>query len=314
MSATSRALRRPLRPHRQRVHRRAVERRADGSHVRARPGRGCRRLLLRPGSRARRRAPRCGRVRSGRVTRSGGAVGDEREDEGHGRGNLAAAWRACKALSRDRRPALIVAGPTCSGKSALALALAERLGGTIVNADSMQVYRELRVLTARPTPEEEARVPARAVRRAFRRRGGQRRLVARGGARCDGGGAGGRAGADPVRRHRPLPRLARGRPRRHPRSGRGRADRGAGAAAERSARPRCTRGLPNATRIPPRDCGRATASGSPGRGRSGAARDAASPRGRPTIRRTSPDGRSPRCCSTRRARRSGRRSRRGSAR
>jgi len=57
------------------------------------------------------------------------------------------------------RQALIIAGPTCSGKSALALALAERLGGTVINADAMQCYRELRVLTARPTPEEEARVP-----------------------------------------------------------------------------------------------------------------------------------------------------------
>jgi len=57
--------------------------------------------------------------------------------------------------------ALLVAGPTASGKSALALALAERLGGTVINADSMQVYRELRILTARPTPEEEARVPHR---------------------------------------------------------------------------------------------------------------------------------------------------------
>ena len=55
--------------------------------------------------------------------------------------------------------ALIVAGPTASGKSALALALAERLGGTIINTDAMQVYRELRVLTARPTPDDEARVP-----------------------------------------------------------------------------------------------------------------------------------------------------------
>ncbi|MBB3898147.1 tRNA (adenosine(37)-N6)-dimethylallyltransferase MiaA [Roseococcus suduntuyensis] len=57
------------------------------------------------------------------------------------------------------RQALIIAGPTCSGKSALALALAERLGGTVINADAMQCYRELRVLTARPTPEEEARAP-----------------------------------------------------------------------------------------------------------------------------------------------------------
>ena len=61
----------------------------------------------------------------------------------------------------DLPGALIVAGPTASGKSALALDLAERLGGTVINADSMQVYRELRVLTARPTPSDEARVPHR---------------------------------------------------------------------------------------------------------------------------------------------------------
>jgi tRNA dimethylallyltransferase len=59
-------------------------------------------------------------------------------------------------------PALvIVAGPTASGKSALALALAQRLGGTVINADAMQCYRELRVLTARPTVMEEAAVPHR---------------------------------------------------------------------------------------------------------------------------------------------------------
>ena len=55
--------------------------------------------------------------------------------------------------------AILLAGPTASGKSALALALAERLNGTIINADSMQVYRDLHIITARPTPEEEARVP-----------------------------------------------------------------------------------------------------------------------------------------------------------
>ena len=57
--------------------------------------------------------------------------------------------------------ALIVAGPTASGKSALAIAIAERLNGMVINTDSMQVYRELRVLTARPTKEEEAQVPHR---------------------------------------------------------------------------------------------------------------------------------------------------------
>jgi tRNA dimethylallyltransferase len=57
--------------------------------------------------------------------------------------------------------AILIAGPTASGKSALALRLAETLGGTIVNADSMQVYRDLRVITARPTPAEERCVPHR---------------------------------------------------------------------------------------------------------------------------------------------------------
>jgi len=57
--------------------------------------------------------------------------------------------------------AILIAGPTASGKSALALRLADKLGGVIVNADSMQVYRDLRVITARPTPGEEARAPHR---------------------------------------------------------------------------------------------------------------------------------------------------------
>jgi tRNA dimethylallyltransferase len=53
----------------------------------------------------------------------------------------------------------LIAGPTASGKSALALRLAQSTGGEIVNADSMQVYADLRVLTARPSPEEEAAAP-----------------------------------------------------------------------------------------------------------------------------------------------------------
>lgn len=55
----------------------------------------------------------------------------------------------------------LIAGPTASGKSALALALAEKHRGTVINADSMQVYADLRILTARPTSAEEARVPHR---------------------------------------------------------------------------------------------------------------------------------------------------------
>ena len=53
---------------------------------------------------------------------------------------------------------MLIAGPTASGKSAAALALAEALNGVIVNADSMQVYRGLRILTARPSTADEARV------------------------------------------------------------------------------------------------------------------------------------------------------------
>ena len=52
--------------------------------------------------------------------------------------------------------AVLIAGPTASGKSALALELAQKTGGMVINTDSMQVYRDLRVLTARPTAEEEA--------------------------------------------------------------------------------------------------------------------------------------------------------------
>jgi tRNA dimethylallyltransferase len=52
----------------------------------------------------------------------------------------------------DSSKAVLIAGPTASGKSALALDLAQKTGGIIVNADSMQVYRDLRIITARPTP------------------------------------------------------------------------------------------------------------------------------------------------------------------
>ena len=56
-------------------------------------------------------------------------------------------------------PVILLAGPTASGKSTLAMALARRVGGVVINADSMQVYRELRVVTARPTVADEAAVP-----------------------------------------------------------------------------------------------------------------------------------------------------------
>lgn len=72
-----------------------------------------------------------------------------------------AAYRPGLSRHASPRPVVIVAGPTASGKSALALDLARTLGGTVINADSMQVYRELRILTARPSPQEEAIAPHR---------------------------------------------------------------------------------------------------------------------------------------------------------
>ncbi len=62
-------------------------------------------------------------------------------------------------MSTRRPSAILIAGPTASGKSALAIKLAQRLGGTVVNADSMQVYSDLRTLSARPTTDEEAAAP-----------------------------------------------------------------------------------------------------------------------------------------------------------
>jgi tRNA dimethylallyltransferase len=61
----------------------------------------------------------------------------------------------------DNSKAVLIAGPTASGKSALAVALAQKTGGVVINADSMQVYRDLRILTARPARDEEAQVPHR---------------------------------------------------------------------------------------------------------------------------------------------------------
>ena len=58
-----------------------------------------------------------------------------------------------------RKSTLFIAGPTASGKSSLALRVAEALDGVVINADSMQVYRDLAVVTARPGPAETARIP-----------------------------------------------------------------------------------------------------------------------------------------------------------
>jgi tRNA dimethylallyltransferase len=63
-----------------------------------------------------------------------------------------------QANSLGLNKAVVIAGPTASGKSALALELAEKAGGVVINTDSMQVYRDLRIITARPTLDEERRV------------------------------------------------------------------------------------------------------------------------------------------------------------
>ncbi|MDE0799112.1 MAG: tRNA (adenosine(37)-N6)-dimethylallyltransferase MiaA [Rhodospirillaceae bacterium] len=62
-------------------------------------------------------------------------------------------------MTREQSRTLVIAGPTASGKSGLAFRVAEELNGVVINADSMQVYSDLRVLTARPSADDEARVP-----------------------------------------------------------------------------------------------------------------------------------------------------------
>src|SRR6185503_2882737 len=102
-----------------------------------------------PAEPARRRAVRegCFRARNERVIEPARPRGDQGCDVSH--------------RMPETKRAVLIAGPTASGKSALALRLAETLGGVVINADSMQVYRDLRVITARPTEAEEARVPHR---------------------------------------------------------------------------------------------------------------------------------------------------------
>jgi tRNA dimethylallyltransferase len=88
-------------------------------------------------------------------------TGDQGEDDRHGPSSYRATRPGHKRAEAARPPVLVIAGPTASGKSALALELADLCGGTIVNADSLQTYRDLRILTARPDQTAQARVPHR---------------------------------------------------------------------------------------------------------------------------------------------------------
>jgi tRNA dimethylallyltransferase len=75
--------------------------------------------------------------------------------------NFIVDFRLHRSLPQSVHTPILLAGPTSSGKSALALKLAQAHGGIVINADSMQVYRDLCIITARPTPAEEATVPHR---------------------------------------------------------------------------------------------------------------------------------------------------------
>src|ERR1700759_2557483 len=88
-------------------------------------------------------------VEDGGLERGVVGIADQRGDERH------------RVISSGASKAVLIAGPTASGKSGLALDLAQKHGGIVINTDSMQVYRDLRGLTARPTVEEEALAPHR---------------------------------------------------------------------------------------------------------------------------------------------------------
>ena len=149
-----------------------------------------------------------------------------------------------KSMSVD---AVLIAGPTASGKSAAALALAERLGGAIINANSMQVYRELRMLTARPSRRRRSARAASSLR-PCRRVGTLFRWAAirtRPRTRCAEVRERG-AVADLRRRHRTLFRRADRRPVADSAGARLRCGRTCGAASRRSAATRSSPSSRNA--------------------------------------------------------------------
>ena len=148
------------------------------------------------------------------------------------------ATRDMQANSLGLNKAVLIAGPTASGKSALALELAQKTGGVVINTDSMQVYRDLRIITARPTLEEEARVPHRLYGHVDAAVNFSAGAWVSDAAASAGGGARAKAAADLHRRLRPVLQGADARPvggaadpgrgaRRRPRAARARRRRGA---------------------------------------------------------------------------------------
>jgi tRNA dimethylallyltransferase len=97
---------------------------------------------------------------AGQVLPAAGAS-DQGEDNRHGSSSYSGGRPGHKQARDSAPPVLVIAGPTASGKSALALELADRYGGTIINADSLQIYRDLPILTARPDQAAQARIPHR---------------------------------------------------------------------------------------------------------------------------------------------------------
>ena len=155
--------------------------------------------------------------------------------------------------------ALLIMGPTASGKSALALALAERIGGEIVNADLMQVYRDFRILTARPTlGGGSASAPHHLYGHVD-----AAELYSTGRWLADALAAiaanpRARRNADPRRRHRALLQSADARLGRHPRRRSRNARRFARTRSERRRARACTPNSRRAIRKPPRASSRTT--------------------------------------------------------
>ena len=102
-----------------------------------------------------------GQLEQARPAADSGDQGEHHPHEPASYSGKPAHHNPARASGDGAPPVLVVAGPTASGKSVLALELAEIFGGTIINADSLQIYRDLRVLTARPDALAELRAPHR---------------------------------------------------------------------------------------------------------------------------------------------------------